>query len=311
MLGFLFPGQGAQYVGMGDELYRTRPTARRVFEAAADALGYDVARLCREGPASELRRTERTQPALLTVSVAALRVLEECGVRPDLVAGLSLGEYTALVAAGVLDFGSAVGLVEKRGRYMQEAVPEGVGAMAAIMGLCAAEVEELCRRASARGIVEPANYNCPGQLVVSGEADAVRYLAQLAQEAGAKRAVLLDVSAPFHCRLMEPARRALKLELDKLELVPASVPVVVNVTAEPLQDPSRLRASLEEQVCAPVRWEETIRHMVAAGCSTLVEVGPGKVLSGFVKRIAPQVETLQVEDDSGLRRVLDLVQEVC
>lgn len=298
-------------MGMGDELYRTRPVARRVFEEAADALGYDVARLCREGPASELRRTERTQPALLTVSVAAFRVLEACGARPRMVAGLSLGEYTALVAAGVLAFGDAVRLVEKRGRYMQAAVPEGVGAMAAIMGLGTAEVEELCRLASVRGIVEPANYNCPGQLVISGEADAVRYCTQLAQEAGAKRAMLLEVSAPFHCRLMEPARRALKEELAKLQLVPAAMPVVVNVTAEPLQDPARLRAALEEQVCAPVRWEETIRHMAGAGCSTLVEVGPGKILSGFVKRIAPQVETLQVEDDSGLLRVLDLVQEVC
>ncbi|MEW6523450.1 MAG: ACP S-malonyltransferase [Bacillota bacterium] len=311
MLGFVFPGQGAQYVGMGEDLYRTRPVARRVFEEASDTLGYDMARLCFEGPAGELRRTERTQPALLTASVAALRVLEECGISPRVVAGLSLGEYSALVAAEALGFRDAVALVEKRGRYMQEAVPEGVGAMAAVLGLEAAEVEEICRRASARGVVEPANYNCPGQLVISGEVEAVRWCVDLAREAGAKRAVMLEVSAPFHCRLMRPAGVRLGVELEQLVLHEPRLPVVANVSAGLVRTPEQIRKALVAQVSSPVQWEQSVRCMVDEGCSRIVEVGPGKVLSGFVRRIAPEVETLQVEDNSSLNKLLDLVQEVC
>jgi [acyl-carrier-protein] S-malonyltransferase len=311
MIGFLLPGQGAQYVGMGRELYERWPAARATYAQASAVLGYDIARLCFEGPAEELRRTERTQPALLVTSIAAYRVLAEHGIEPALAAGLSLGEYSALVIAGALGFDEAVALVEKRGRFMQEAVPEGQGGMAAILGLPAETVERLCREAAGVGVVEPANYNCPGQLVVSGQVEAVRRCVELATVAGARRAVMLEVSAPFHCSMMAVAARRLAAELDRVTFRSPRIPVVANATADVVITPAGIRAALERQVCSPVRWEQSLRRMEAERCRLFVEVGAGTVLSGFVKRTLPGARSVQVGDDSSLAKLLDLLKEVC
>ncbi len=310
-VGFIFPGQGAQYVGMGQELAERYPQARQVFEEAGDSLGFDLGRMCFEGPEEVLRETVNTQPAILATSVACLAVLREHGVAADALAGLSLGEYAALVAAGALSFSEAIGLVRRRGRYMQEAVPAGQGAMAAVIGLARPDVERACREAAEAGVVEPANFNCPGQTVIAGETQAVEKAVALARVMGAAKAVKLAVSGPFHCRLLRPAGERLAADLGLVEVKEARVPVVANVSADYVRAPEDIRRSLIDQVSRPVLWEDSIRRMRADGVDTFVEVGPGKTLSGFLKRIAPETRALNVEDGNSLEKFLDYWGEVC
>jgi [acyl-carrier-protein] S-malonyltransferase len=301
-IAFIFPGQGAQAPGMGRELAETSPAARAVFEEADAALGFALSRLCFEGPAEELQLTENTQPAILTVSVAALRAGEAEGLpRPDFVAGHSLGEYSALVAAGALTLTDAVRVVRRRGRYMQEAVPVGAGAMAAVLGSDLKTVEAVCREAAAGGeVCSPANLNSPEQIVIAGTAAAVERALPLLKERGAKRAVMLKVSAPFHCALMLPAQQRLASDLEEIEFRDLVVPLVSNVDAAPLTEGARAKESLVRQVSAPVRWRETIDLLVARGVDTFVEVGPGKVLSGLVRQTAREARCLNVSDAAGL-----------
>jgi [acyl-carrier-protein] S-malonyltransferase len=288
LLALLFPGQGSQEVGMGRDVCEASPAARAVFERADAALGLPLAKLCFEGPEEELRRTELQQPALLTTSIALLRALQEqAPLAPAYVLGHSLGEYTALVAAGALGFEDAVGLVHARGRFMQEAVPPGKGAMSAVLGIGADAVAEACRQAAREtgGVVSPANLNAPEQTVIAGEVQAVERATALAKAAGAKRTVALAVSAPFHCALMKPAAEKLAAELARVRFAAPSPPVVTNVEAEPNQDPARIPALLAEQVTAPVRFVECVRKLAALGITRVIEVGPGGVLCGLVARI--------------------------
>jgi [acyl-carrier-protein] S-malonyltransferase len=305
---YLFPGQGSQKVGMGKALAEAFPQARAVYEEASAALGFDIARLCFEGPEAELTLTANAQPAILTTSVAALRVLEaetatKPALKPDFVAGHSLGEYSALVAAGALPLRDAVRVVNLRGKFMQEAVPAGVGAMAAILGLEAAVIDATCTevRAETGAVVSPANLNGGGQVVIAGAKAAVDRAVELLKQRGAKRAVPLQVSAPFHCALMQPAADRLAAELARIEFRAPAVPVVTNVEATPNQDPQRLRALLVEQVTAPVRWEESIQKLAALGVTQAVEVGAGAVLAGLVKRIAPTIEMRPAGDPEAIR----------
>jgi len=283
---FVFPGQGSQYQGMGKDLSENFSVAKLIFEEANDALGFDIKALCFSGSEDDLRLTANTQPAILTTSIAALRVLqEETDFSPSFVAGHSLGEYSALVACGALSFADAVKVVRKRGTYMQEAVPFGVGSMAAILGVEGAELIQLCKDASAGEVVAPANFNSPGQVVIAGHTTAVERAIVLAKERGAKRALLLPVSAPFHSTLMAPAAQRLRPELDLVTVDPLACPVVSNVTALPNQDELKVIDLLVEQVCAPVRWDESIVKMKELGVTRYVEIGPGRVLSGLIKRI--------------------------
>ena len=302
-IAFIYPGQGAQYAGMGKEIYEKYEEAKEIFERADEALGFSISKLCFEGPEEELMKTENTQPAILTVSVALTRVLQKRGVKPDVTAGLSLGEYSSLVLAEALDFEDAVRLVKKRGKYMQEVVPEGVGTMAAILGLPNEEVEEICRIASEVGVVEPANYNCPGQLVVSGEVKAVERAVELAKERGAKKAVVLAVSAPFHCSMLKEAGELLAKELDKVEIKDLKVPVISNVTADYVQK-DKVKELLIKQVSHPVLWEQSVRKMIEDGVDTFIEIGPGKTLSGFVKKIDRSKTVLNFEDEESLMKAL-------
>jgi [acyl-carrier-protein] S-malonyltransferase len=303
---FLFPGQGSQSVGMGRELALAFPAARQTFEEANDALGFDLAALCFHGPEQQLRLTEFTQPAIFAVSVAVLRVLAATGATADYFAGHSLGEYSANVAAGALDFTSAVRAVRRRGQLMQEAVPTGEGAMAAILGMAAEDVFAVCRDASADTgtVVEPANLNSPEQTVVSGAVVAVERAVVVARERGAKRAVMLQVSAPFHCSLMQPAQDALAPILESIPFQPAQVPVVVNVDAKLVTTPAELRDALVRQVTGAVRWTESVQLLVDEGVTTFVEVGPGKVLSGLLRQIDRRQRCLQVEDPASLEKAL-------
>jgi len=301
---FLFPGQGSQYPGMGRELAQISECARAVFADADTALGFAISKLCFEGPADELQLTANTQPAILTVSAAAAAVLREKGVHPDFVAGHSLGEYSALVAAGALSLADAVRLVRKRGQYMQEAVPVGQGAMAAILGLDGATLDEVCREAAQGEVVSPANLNSPGQVVIAGSAAAVARAAELAKTRGAKRAIMLNVSAPFHCALMKPAQDRLSVDLDATHVEELQVPLVNNVGAQVVVSSSEAREGLKQQVTSPVSWEESIRRLRAEGVELFVEVGPGKVLSGLVRQIDRAAECLRVEDAATLSEVL-------
>jgi [acyl-carrier-protein] S-malonyltransferase len=310
VIAFVFPGQGSQRVGMGQALAQTFPECRAVFEEADDALGTPLSRVCFEGPEAQLRLTENTQPAIMTVSVAAARLLASRGIAPAMAAGHSLGEYSAHVAAGTLAFGDAVRTVRRRGRYMQEAVPVGQGAMAAILGLEAAAVAQACREAADGDVVAPANLNAPGQVVIAGTAAAVARAGERAKALGAKRVVPLPVSAPFHCALMQPAQDRLAPELRALPVKPPSMPVVANVDAAPKTDGPSAIDALVRQVSAPVRWEEVVRTLASAGIRAYVEVGPGTVLSGLVRKIDREARVANLEAPSDLDAVERLVAEV-
>ena len=287
---FLFPGQGSQFAGMGKSLAETFPGARRVFEEADEALGFSLSTLCFDGPEDELRLTENTQPALVAVSTAALIVLREKGFEADFVAGHSLGEYSALVAAGSLSFADAVRLVRQRGQYMQEAVPAGVGAMAALLQLPEGKLDQILAEAAQGEVVSAANLNSPAQTVIAGHKGAVARAADLAKAAGAKRAIMLAVSAPFHCPLMKPAQERLKADLDKTEFRDLAMPLVNNWRAATVCLGAEAREGLYQQVPNPVRWSDTIRAMAQAGVTKFVEVGPGGVLTGLLRNIDASLE---------------------
>lgn len=303
-IAFLFPGQGSQYVGMAKELIETFSEAREVLEEASDVLGFDAVQLCIHGPAETLNRTENTQPAILAASIAALRVLERRGVSADAAAGHSLGEYSAITAAGGLALRDAVALVQKRGRYMQEAVPEGAGLMAAILGMDRATVEKTCLEAAKNGIVAPANFNSPGQIVIAGERTAVEAAMELAKTGGAKKVVPLAVSVPSHCAMMARAGERLAQDLDGISLTDLRFPIVNNADARFVRTAAELRPSLIKQISSPLYWEDSISRMTADGFDAFIEVGPGKVLSNLVKRIARDAKVLNVEDQRSLNATL-------
>ncbi|MGM9937626.1 MAG: ACP S-malonyltransferase [Candidatus Ornithomonoglobus sp.] len=303
-IAFLFAGQGSQAPGMGKELAENFECANAAFDEASEALGFDIKDMIFNGDQETLMITENTQPTIVTMSVAALRVLQEKGVKPDVVAGLSLGEYTAHVAAGSLKFADAVKLVRKRGKYMQEEVPVGVGAMAAILGLTADRVREAAEKASEVGVCTGANFNCPGQIVVSGEVAAVDKCCEIAKEMGAKRAVKLAVSAPFHCALLTGAGEKLAKEMENVEVYDMEVPVITNVTGGYVKDKSEIKQLLKDQVSNSVLWEDSIRRMIADGVDTFIEIGPGKALSGFMKKIDRGMTCYNVEDMASLEKTL-------
>jgi [acyl-carrier-protein] S-malonyltransferase len=304
---FVFPGQASQYSGMGKELADKYPAARAVFNEADKALGFSISKLCFEGTEEDLKLTANTQPAILTCSVAVYRVLAERGLTPDFVAGHSLGEYSALVAAGALKFSDAVQLVRKRGTYMQDAVPAGVGAMAAIMGLSPAVVADACKRAAEGEICSAANLNSPDQTVISGHAGAVKRAVEIASQLGAKRAVILAVSAPFHSALMTPMQERLEKDLRQVEFSNLQVPLVTNVDADTIETGAEAREALIRQVSMPVRWEESIRLLIDEGVNTFVEVGPGRVLTGLLRQIERSVAILNVEDEKSLAATVEKI----
>ncbi len=304
---FIFPGQASQYPGMGKELAEKYPAAQTVFAEADKALGFSVSKLCFEGTEDELKLTANTQPAILAVSVAAYRVLADKGITADFVAGHSLGEYSALVAAGSLSFGDAVKLVRKRGTYMQEAVPAGQGSMAAIMGLSPTVVQDVCKRAAEGQVCSPANLNSPEQTVISGDVDAVKRAVEIASQSGAKRAVVLAVSAPFHSALMMPAQLKLEKDLASIKFADLQMPLVTNVDADSIRKGEEARSALVRQVTMPVRWEESMRMLLDEGVNTFVEVGPGRVLTGLMRQIERSVTTLNVEDEKSLAGTLDKI----
>jgi [acyl-carrier-protein] S-malonyltransferase len=299
---FVFPGQGAQKVGMGKALATAFPESRAVFEEADEALGFPLSRLCFDGPESELQRTATTQPAILTVAVAALRAVEGRGLRARWVAGHSLGEYAALVAARTLSLSDAVSTVRQRGQLMQEAVPEGKGGMAAILGLGLPKVEAACREAAEGEIVAPANINSPGQVVIAGHAGAVERASSRCKAAGAKKVIPLAVSAPFHCALMAPAEKGLAPILAALPFPDPQIPLVNNVDARPVETGAECREGLVRQVSAPVRWQASVERLSALGATTFVEIGPGTVLSGLIRKITKGATVLNVEDPQSLEK---------
>jgi [acyl-carrier-protein] S-malonyltransferase len=301
----LFPGQGSQGVGMGKDLAEKYPIARQTFEEADEALGYKLSAICFEGLEDQLRLTEITQPAILTVSIAAMRVIERRIPKPTYVAGHSLGEYSAHVAAGTFSFAEAVRIVRNRGKYMQEAVPVGVGAMAAILGMDVEKVTAVCQDAAQGEVCEPANINSPEQIVISGNTAAVERAAKLADERGAKRAKLLPVSAPFHCSLMKPAQDRLEGDLRKLTMQTPIYPVVCNVDAELVTDDLRARDTLVRQVTGSVKWDPCMRLLIGQGVQTFIEVGPGKVLCGLMRQIDRSKTCLNVSDDASLTKTLE------
>jgi [acyl-carrier-protein] S-malonyltransferase len=308
-LAFLFPGQASQYPGMGKDLAANFPESRAVFEEADATLGFSISQLCFEGSEDALKLTENTQPAILTVSVAAYRALAARGIEPEFAAGHSLGEYSALVAAGAIDFSTAVKLVRQRGRYMQEAVPAGEGAMAAILGLSPADVAEVCKKAADGEVVSPANLNSPEQTVIAGTAAAVKRAVEIASQSGAKRAVILAVSAPFHCALLMPAQQRLEPDLRAAKFSSLRFPLITNADAESITSGDEARESLIRQVTMPVRWLDSVREMIEQGVNIFVEVGPGKVLSGLLRQIDRSVRCFNVEDAASLQATLDKITQ--
>lgn len=301
MRAFIFPGQGSQFAGMGKDLADNFPAARQVFAEANESLGFDLTRLCFEGPEEELKLTANTQPAILTASIAAWRTLQsETGLQPDFVAGHSLGEYSALVCAGALAFTDAVRTVRQRGTFMQEAVPVGTGAMAAMLGIERGELESICAEAAQGEVVSAANYNSPGQIVIAGHAGAVSRAIDIAKGRGYRKAMLLPVSAPFHCALMQPAAERLEAVLAGVAAADPQVPVISNVEALPNRAGSRIKELLVAQVCAPVRWDESVQQLAALGVTQYIEIGPGKVLAGLVKRIAKEAVVANFESVASL-----------
>ncbi|MBK1811878.1 ACP S-malonyltransferase [Clostridium sp. YIM B02505] len=304
-IALLFSGQGAQYVGMGKELYDNYEVAREIFNEADEALGFSLKSMCFDGPDTELNKTENTQPAILTTSIAALKVIQEKGINFEVVAGLSLGEYSAHVAAGTMSFNDAVTLVKKRGFFMQEAVPLGVGAMSAVLGMDKDVLNSCVNECKEFGIVEVANYNCPDQIVIAGEKDAVEKCGALLSERGAKRVIPLTVSGPFHTSMMKPASERLFGELDKIELNELSIPLVSNVTAEYVKSTDDVKPLLVKQVMSSVKWEDSIKLMINDGVDTFIEVGPGRALSGFVRKISRNVNIFNVEDVKSLDKTIN------
>lgn len=302
---FVFPGQGSQCIGMGRDFAERYSLARDHFQVAGEVLGFDIRRICFEGPEEDLRLTANTQPALLICSVIAARLLEERGIQPHFLAGHSLGEYSALVAGGAIDFPDAVHLVRKRGEFMQEAVPLGKGAMAAILGMERDAVIRVCQEAQQGQVVEVANFNSPGQIVISGDSEAVERAVALAKENGAKRAVLLSVSAPFHCRLMKPAGEKLAGTLTQVALREPKVPLVQNVDARMTTSVEEIRHGLVRQASSSVLWEDSVRNLERQGVDTFVEVGPGAVLSGLIKRTVKEATLLNAEDEKSLQCTIE------
>lgn len=305
---FLFSGQGSQYVGMGKEIAETFDVSKSVFDKADQALGFSLSQLCFEESDGALNLTENTQPAVLTTSIAILEAVKEFGIEADVVAGLSLGEYSALVSSGVMSFEEAVQLVRKRGRYMQDAVPTGEGTMAAILGLDRETVEKVCE--DTEGIVQPANYNCKGQIVIAGEVPAVEAACAALTEAGAKRAIMLKVSGPFHTTMLEPAAMNLGKELEGVEINAPDIPYITNVTADYVEAQEPIKELLTKQVMSPVYWEDTIKRMIHDGVETFIEIGPGKSLSSFVKKIDRSKSIYNVEDLKSLSKLVQKVKEV-
>ncbi len=300
---FIFPGQGSQYVGMGQELFENFSLAKQIFQEADDTLHFSISALCFKGPEDTLKLTENTQPAILTTSMAALKVLEaEKGIIPQFAAGHSLGEYSALVVSGALTFSDAVETVRLRGKFMQEAVPVGEGAMAAVLGMEREQIEDLCEACSSGEVLAPANFNCPGQIVIAGHSKAVERAIERIKQGG-KKAVVLPVSAPFHSPLMKPAGERLEKALEQIPVSDLKVPVVTNVEAEVNTSKDRVKVLLVAQVSSPVRWEESVRKMIENGVEQVIEIGPGKVLSGLMKRIDNRIEARNLEDVQTLKKI--------
>ncbi|MBL4964937.1 ACP S-malonyltransferase [Bacillus halotolerans] len=309
-IAFLFPGQGSQFIGMGKELYDQVPAAKRLFDEADETLETKLSSLIFEGDAKELTLTYNAQPALLTTSIAVLEKFKESGITPDFTAGHSLGEYSALVAAGAMSFKDAVYTVRKRGEFMNEAVPAGEGAMAAILGMDADALKQVTDKVTEDGyLVQLANLNCPGQIVISGTAKGVELASEQAKENGAKRAIPLDVSGPFHSELMKPAADKLKEVLDSCELKDAEVPVISNVSADVMTDKADIKEKLIEQLYSPVRFEETVNKLIAEGVTTFIEIGPGKVLSGLVKKVNRRLKTIAVSDPETIELAIQTLKE--
>lgn len=305
---FMFSGQGAQYKGMGKELCENFKCAEEIFDRADNALGFSIKEICFDDE-EKLNKTEFTQPAILTMSTAALKVLEEHGIKADYAAGLSLGEYSAYVCSGAFDFDETVSVVRKRGRFMTEAVPEGVGAMYAILGLDRKTVEDTCEEYKQYGFVSPANYNAPGQIVIAGEAEVAEKTAAALKEKGAKMTVKLNVSGPFHTALLKPASDRLAVELEKMNISDMQMPVITNVTGTVVENKADIIPILIKQVMSPVKWEDTINYLASQGVDTFIEVGPGKTLSGFVKRTVKGVKIYNVEDMKSLEKTLKGLEE--
>jgi [acyl-carrier-protein] S-malonyltransferase len=309
-IAYLFPGQGSQYIGMGKELYNNFTECKEVFDETDENLNLKLSDMIFEGSKEELDRTEYTQPAIVTMSIAAYKALSIYNIKPYVTAGLSLGEYSSLTVSGVLSQSQVIPLVQKRGQFMQNAVPEGKGKMCAILGLSEDKIREVCERAKKYGIVQASNFNCPGQIVIGGETKAVEEAANIAKELGALRCIFLAVSAPFHTRMLAPAANNLKTELDKLSLGDILLPVISNVTADYITSVDEVKGLLYEQVMSSVLWEQTIRRMVEDGVRHFVELGPGKTLSGFVKKIDRSLNTYHVEDIASLQITASALESI-